>query len=126
MPLTPGQVLNTRYRIVSLLGQGGFGAVYRAWDLTLKTPCAVKENFDTSPEAVRQFEREANLLASLRHPNLPRVIDHFSLPAQGQYLVMDYVEGDDLAEKLTAAAKQSPNAAWLREQEAVALDHPDL
>ena len=119
MPLTPGQVLNARYRIVSLLGQGGFGAVYRAWDLTLKTPCAVKENFDTSPEAVRQFEREASLLAGLRHPNLPRVIDHFSLPNQGQYLVMDYVEGEDLAEKLTVASRQSPNAAWLHEQEAV-------
>jgi len=97
MPLQPGQTLNNRYRIVRLLGQGGFGAVYRAWDTNLNRPCAVKENLETSPEASRQFSREATILANLSHPNLPRVTDHFSLPSQGQYLVMDFVEGDDLA-----------------------------
>lgn len=97
MPLQTGQVLNNRYRIVKLLGQGGFGAVYRAWDSNLNRPCAVKENLDTSPEAQRQFTREATVLANLSHPNLPRVTDHFILPGQGQYLVMDFVEGDDLA-----------------------------
>ena len=100
MPLQPGQVLNNRYRIVKLLGQGGFGAVYRAWDTNLSRPCAVKENLDTSPEAQRQFSREATVLANLSHPNLPRVTDHFSLPDQGQYLVMDFVDGEDLATKL--------------------------
>ncbi len=97
MALQPGQVLNNRYRIVRLLGQGGFGAVYRAWDTNLNRPCAVKENLDTSPEAQRQFTREATVLANLSHPNLPRVTDHFILPGQGQYLVMDFVEGEDLA-----------------------------
>jgi serine/threonine protein kinase len=96
MPLSPGQILNNRYRIVNLLGQGGFGAVYKAWDMNLNLAFAIKENLDTSPEAQRQFAREATLLATLHHPNLPRVIDHFILPAQGQYLVMDYVEGEDL------------------------------
>jgi hypothetical protein len=97
MPLQPGQVLNNRYRVVKLLGQGGFGAVYRAWDINLNRPCAVKENLDISPEARRQFAREATVLANLSHPNLPRVTDHFSIQDQGQYLVMDYVEGEDLA-----------------------------
>ncbi len=97
MSLQPGQVLNNRYRIVRLLGQGGFGAVYRAWDVNLNRPCAVKENLDVSPEAQRQFTREATVLANLSHPNLPRVTDHFILPGQGQYLVMDFVEGEDLA-----------------------------
>jgi len=97
MSLQTGQVLNSRYRIVKLLGQGGFGAVYRAWDSNLNKPCAVKENLDTSPEAQRQFTREATVLANLSHPNLPRVTDHFILPGQGQYLVMDFVDGDDLA-----------------------------
>ncbi|MBN2548148.1 MAG: protein kinase [Anaerolineales bacterium] len=96
MALQTGQTLNNRYRIVRLLGQGGFGAVYRAWDANLNRPCAVKENLDTSPEAQRQFAREATVLANLSHPNLPRVTDHFSLPGQGQYLVMDFVDGDDL------------------------------
>jgi formylglycine-generating enzyme required for sulfatase activity len=96
MPLTQGLVLNQRYRIVKLLGQGGFGAVYRAWDMNLNGPCAVKENFDATPEAQKQFSREASLLFNLRHPHLPKVIDQFSLPGQGQYLVMEYIEGEDL------------------------------
>jgi serine/threonine protein kinase len=96
MALSPGDVLNKRYRIVKQLGQGGFGAVYRAEDLALKTACALKENLDYWDEAQRQFEREALLLANLRHPNLPRVTDYFYLPGQGQYLVMDFVEGYDL------------------------------
>jgi serine/threonine protein kinase len=96
MPLNDGQVVNNRYRVVKLLGQGGFGAVYRAFDLHLKTPCALKENLETSPAARRQFEREATILAGLSHPNLPRVTDHFVIPGQGQYLVMDYIEGQDL------------------------------
>lgn len=102
MPLQPGQMLNNRYRIVRLLGQGGFGAVYRAWDANLNRPCAVKENLDISPEAQRQFTREATILANLSHPNLPRVTDHFILPDQGQYLVMDFVQGEDLASLVKA------------------------
>ena len=93
-------VLVERYRIVRLLGQGGFGAVYRAWDLRLSSPCALKENLGTTPEAERQFNLEAMLLANLRHANLPGVIDYFSIPGQGQYLVMEFVEGLDLQEKL--------------------------
>ncbi len=100
MTLATGTILNQRYRIVKLLGQGGFGAVYRAWDLVLKRPCAVKENLAVTVEAQRQFEREARILANLSHPNLPRVLDHFGLPDQGQYLVMDFVEGEDLQSML--------------------------
>src|SRR3990172_10012177 len=96
MPLFISQVLNNRYRIVKLLGQGGFGAVYRAWDVNLNAPCAVKENFDTSLAATRQFAHEASILANLHHPNLPRVTDHFAILGQGQYFVMDFVEGEDL------------------------------
>ncbi len=104
MTLDTGRVLNNRYRIVRLLGQGGFGAVYRAWDTNLSRPCALKENLDTSPVAQRQFEREAIILAGLTHPNLPRVTDHFFVPGQGQYLVMDYIEGDDSQQILQRAA----------------------
>jgi len=100
MPLQTGQTLLNRYRIVKLLGQGGFGAVYRAWDVNLAAPCAVKENIDSSEEAVRQFENEASILSNLRHPSLPAVTDHFIIQGQGQYLVMDYIEGEDLQEKI--------------------------
>jgi parallel beta-helix repeat protein len=96
MSLNTGHIVNNRYRIVKRLGEGGFGAVYKAWDLNLNSPCALKENLETSPQATKQFTLEATLLATLRHPNLPRVTDHFSMPGQGQYLVMDFIEGEDL------------------------------
>ena len=67
MPLSAGQTLNNRYRIVNLLGQGGFGAVYKAWDLNLERQRALKENLDVSPEAQRQFKLEAQILDGLSH-----------------------------------------------------------
>jgi eukaryotic-like serine/threonine-protein kinase len=100
MTLNPGAILKKRYRIVKLLGQGGFGAVYRAEDLSLKNTCALKENLDYVEAAQRQFEREALILAALRHPGMPRVTDFFLLPDQGQYLVMDFIDGYDLQEIL--------------------------
>ena len=77
MTLSVGQIVQSRYRIEALLGQGGFGAVYRALDLNINYVVALKENLDASPEAERQFAREAALLVRLRHPSLPRVTDTF-------------------------------------------------
>lgn len=115
MAFEAGYILNSRYRIVKLLGQGGFGAVYKAWDLNLSHSCAVKENLDTSLDAQRQFTREATVLANLSHPNLPRVTDHFIIPDQGQYLVMDFVEGDDLQSILEkdGAVPQDKVLTWM-------------
>lgn len=95
MDLSPDTVLRNRYRITRLLGQGGMGAVYLAYDLALEHEVAVKINRDPNPQAAEQFISEARLLATLRHPNLPRVIDYF-LEGQAQFLVMDYIPGDDL------------------------------
>ncbi len=110
MPLSPGDILDQRYRVVKLLGEGGFGAVYRVWDLRLSYPRALKENLDTSTEARRQFTREAQILTALSHPNLPKVIDHLFIPGQGQYLVMDFVEGEDL--QATLARTKGPLPEW--------------
>jgi serine/threonine-protein kinase len=99
MPLEPGTLLLERYRIQRVLGQGGFGAVYLAFDEILEQPCAVKENRSLSLEGGRQFLKEARLLANLRHPNLPRVTHHFEI-GKSQFLVMDFVEGEDLAQRL--------------------------
>jgi serine/threonine-protein kinase len=93
--MEPGSLLHERYRIEGMLGKGGMGAVYVAYDQTLQLRVAVKENLSVSPDSERQFHREASLLASLRHPNLPRVTDHFILEGR-QYLVMDFIEGEDL------------------------------
>ena len=96
MPLKNDYLLNQRYRINDILGQGGMGAVYLATDENLDVTVAIKENAFFSEDYARQFRREAKVLASLRHPNLPRVFDYFVIDKQGQYLVMDYIEGDDL------------------------------
>lgn len=104
MPLEAGYLLNKRYRIKRVLGQGGFGAVYLATDERLDLRCAVKESLSLSPTTERQFKREAKLLATLRHPNLPRVTHHFVVDDH-QYLIMDYVEGEDLHARL---AREGP------------------
>ena len=100
MTLERGTLLHKRYRIVEILGQGGMGSVYRAVDETLGVDVAVKENLFTTDEYARQFRLEAVILANLRHPNLPRVTDHFVIGDQGQYLVMDYIEGEDLRQRM--------------------------
>ena len=95
MDLAPNTLLNNRYRISSLLGKGGMGAVYLAYDLSLEQNVALKSNYNPSQDSTTQFLQEARLLANLRHPTLPRVIDYFILE-QTQYLVMDYIPGEDL------------------------------
>jgi len=100
MQLERDTLLNQRYRIVEILGKGGMGSVYRAIDENLGVEVAVKDNLFTTDEYARQFRREASLLAGLRHPNLPRVTDHFVIEAQGQYLIMDYIEGEDLRQRM--------------------------
>jgi serine/threonine protein kinase/Tol biopolymer transport system component len=100
MTLETGTLLNNRYRIVEVLGQGGMAAVYKAIDENLGVEVALKENLFTTEEYARQFRLEATILASLRQPNLPRVSDHFVIEPQGQYLVMDFIEGEDLRQRL--------------------------
>jgi heat shock protein HslJ/serine/threonine protein kinase len=101
MALFNGQLLNNRYRILRLLGQGGMGAVYLADDGNLPgKQVAIKENLDLSQAAQDQFKREAVILARLKHPSLPQVTDHFVLPTGAQYLVMEYVDGEDLDQAL--------------------------
>ncbi len=114
MAIEPGSLLNQRYRILETLSRGGMGAVYRAHDEILGVEVAVKENLFTEEGASRQFRREATILASLRHPNLPLVTDHFVLAGQGQYLVMDFIGGEDLRQRL---ARTGP----LAEAEAVRI-----
>ncbi len=115
MPLAIGAVLENRYRIDALLGEGGMGAVYRARHLRIQQDVAIKENRMASPASARQFEREAVVMAGLRHPNLPRVIDHFVLADGAQYLVMDYIEGHDLSQILAHSGPldEARAVAWI-------------
>lgn len=105
--LAPNTTLQGRYRVVRQLGRGGMGTVYEAKALRLNTTVALKETHFTEERLRKQFEREAQLLANLRHPALPRVIDHFD-ESDGLYLVMDFVEGDDLWEMLKKRGEPFP------------------
>jgi eukaryotic-like serine/threonine-protein kinase len=117
MPVNSGQILQNRYRIVKLIGQGGFGAVYRAWDMNLNQPCAVKENLDVSAEAQKQFGQEMGLLRRLHHNSLPRIYDYFFLSGVGQYMVMDFIEGQDLQTMLAqrGCLPEAEVIPWIRQ-----------
>ena len=105
MPLEINILLFDRYRIKKILGQGGMGSVYMADDENLNIPVAIKENLVLTDNFSSQFKKEAIILAGLRHPNLPRVSDYFFIPGQGQYLVMDYIDGEDLRERIEREGK---------------------
>lgn len=102
--LQPGVTLQDRYLILGVVGTGGMGSVYKGRDLhfpNVTKLVAVKEmiNMATDPSmhemVVRNFEREADLLATLSHPSIPRIYDYFTHD-QSSYLVMEFVEGQDL------------------------------
>jgi serine/threonine-protein kinase len=104
MLLSPSQVLVNRYRVIGLLGQGGMAAVYCAHDRTLDRLVAIKQlrpdpyaSEKAVDQARQQFMREAQILATLDHPTLPRVTDYFDSDGI-EYLVMDYVEGQTLSD----------------------------
>src|SRR5436305_5046479 len=88
-----GRTLRGRYRVVEPISSGAMGAVYRAIDVEADDEVALKQC--TNPHHDQRFEAEARLLASLRHPRVVRILDHFST-SSGQYLVMDLVRGIDL------------------------------
>jgi len=97
--LEPNTILQNRYVILRLIAQGGMGAVYEAKDRRLGHLVALKETFFSDELMRRAFEREAWLLASLRHAALPKVSDHFTEDG-GQFLVMEFIPGIDLGKLL--------------------------
>jgi eukaryotic-like serine/threonine-protein kinase len=98
-----GTILQNRYEVVRLIARGGMGAVYEAVDQRLGNRVALKETLVTDPQLRQAFEREARLLAGLNHPVLPGVKDHFTEDG-GQFLVMDFIPGKDLAGMLEQRA----------------------
>jgi len=111
--LPPHTILHERFLIIDKIGHGGMAAVYRASDIQNPgTSWAVKEMSDialTDPQerlyAIKSFQQEANLLRTLNHPNLPKVIDFFAEGSK-HYLVMEYIPGETLGNILKN--KQEP------------------
>ncbi len=102
--LSPNTLLQNRYLIEKKLGQGGMGAVYEAIDKRFDTTVALKETLVHDENLRRAFEREARLLNKLRHASLPHVIDFFS-EGDGQFLVMQFIPGDDLGALLERSGR---------------------
>jgi serine/threonine protein kinase len=105
--LAPNTLLQNRYLIVRSIGHGGMGAVYLARDERLSNTVALKETFFTDERLRKAFEREARLLAHLRHPALPKVTDHFDEDG-GQFIVMEFISGDDLEILLAQRGRAFP------------------
>jgi serine/threonine-protein kinase len=119
MPLTSGSTFGS-YTILDKLGEGGMGQVYRARDTTLNRDVAIKilpDLFAADPERLARFSREAQTLAALNHPNIAHVYG-----LEGSGLVMELVDGEDLAERLSHGPVPLEDALPIATQIADALD----
>jgi serine/threonine-protein kinase len=108
-----GTVLGGRYRLVELLGQGGMATIYRARDRQLERDVAVKllrPEYGNDPDFVARFRQEAQSAASLNHPSVVAVHDFGTDPA-GPFIVMELVEGEDLASILRRSGALPPRQA---------------
>jgi len=103
--LQPGQVLDDTYRIVRGIGEGGMGEVYEAAHARLAGRYAIKllqKDVAGDPGLMARFQREAQVTSSLRHPNIVQVVDFRKMPEGTSYIVMEYLDGVDLAAEIRA------------------------
>jgi eukaryotic-like serine/threonine-protein kinase len=109
-----GQVIDGKYRVDALVGRGGMGAVYRATQLSLDRPVAIKvirEDMLADESAVERFRREALAVARLRHPNVVVVHDFDVAPGVGAYIVMELLDGRSLRDELVSEGRVAPERA---------------
>jgi len=106
-----GSVLEGSYRIDGLLGEGGMGAVYSATHLRLDKRVAVKvmaRELAAAPDALMRFRREALVTGNLGHPNIVQVFDFSTTPTGEPFLVMEFLDGEDLERRLRRQGRLSP------------------
>ncbi len=119
MVLRPGSQLGA-YEIAALIGEGGMGEVYRARDVRLKRDVAIKtlpEAFARDPERLARFQREAEVLATLNHPNIAQIYGVEELA-----LVLELVEGPTLADRIAKGALGMDEALPIARQIGEALE----
>src|SRR5436853_2240795 len=123
MAITIGTQLGS-HEITALLGKGGMGEVYRARDTKLKREVAIKilpDEFSTDKERVSRFQREAEVLASLNHPNIAGIYDLEE--ANGtRFLVLELVDGETLAERIQRGGIPTEEALGIAEHIRQALE----
>src|SRR6266576_3036541 len=110
----PGAVVAGRYRLVSLLGRGGMGEVYRADDLTLDQPVALKflpEAVAADPQTLAQFHNELRTARQVSHKNVVRLYDLGEAAGGRRFLTMEYVDGEDLASLIRRIGRIPPDKA---------------
>ncbi|HEY2743794.1 MAG TPA: serine/threonine-protein kinase [Polyangia bacterium] len=120
-----GKVLQGRYRILSLLAEGGMGVVYKGERVGIGRPVVVKflhAVLSDKPGIVDRFEREARATARLNHPNCVALVD-FGIDDGAPYLVMEYVEGKTLADLLDHGAVKPERAVDIARQLLAGLEH---
>ena len=132
------QLIANRFRLEGELGRGGMGAVYRAIHLGLERPVAIKvlkPEFAADPEVADRFMREARTMAKLRHSRAAMIYDAGRLPDGRPFIVMEYVEGQTLADTLARDGRFAPERAVriaceicevLSEAHALGIVHRDL
>ncbi|WP_437725723.1 protein kinase domain-containing protein [Sorangium sp. So ce861] len=119
--MRPGVTVADRFRIEGLAGSGGMGSVYRATDLTDNSPVALKILHRGDEHQERRLEREAQLLAGLRHPGIVRYVAHGVTAEQQRYLALEWLDGEDLAARVARARLSVDGAVALLERLAGAL-----
>jgi len=122
MPLTAGARLGP-YEILAAIGAGGMGEVYRARDIRLDRTVAIKvlrDSLSGDPEFRERFDREARVISQLDHPNICALYD-VGQEDDTAYLVMQYLEGETLAERLTRGSMRLDEASMYANQIADAL-----
>jgi hypothetical protein len=105
-----GAVIDNKYRVDAVIGEGGMGAVFRAWDLRLERPVAIKvvrADLLGDPDSRARFRRESQIVARLQHPSIVTVFDYGTLPDGAAYLVMEFVSGEDLRHVLKREGRLS-------------------
>lgn len=110
--ISVGAVIDGKYRVDAVIGQGGMGAVFRAWDLRLERAVAIKvvrAELISDPDSRMRFRRESQIVARLQHPSIVTVFDYGTLADGAAFLVMEFVPGEDLRHLLRREGPLAPS-----------------
>ncbi|HEY6561359.1 MAG TPA: serine/threonine-protein kinase [Polyangiaceae bacterium] len=138
MSLEPGELIEGKYRIVSLIGEGGMGAVYEGENVRIRRRVAIKVlhmAFTGNAEVTQRFEREAQAAGRIGNDHILEVLDMGSLSNGDHFMVMEYLDGETLSQRIKGGGRLSPRAfaplgrqmlAGLSAAHAAGIIHRDL